>query len=48
MSTRLATGGRLLNKSKALSFSFNGTTLKGFETLYGFFSGADLQGFQNL
>ena len=31
MSTRLATGGRLLNKSKALSFSFNGTTLKGFE-----------------
>jgi len=31
MSTRLATGGRLLNKSKAISFSFNGTTLKGFE-----------------
>ncbi len=31
MSTRLATGGRLLNKSKTLSFSFNGTTLKGFE-----------------
>ena len=31
MSTRLATGGRLLNKSKALSFSFNGTILKGFE-----------------
>ncbi len=31
MSTRLATGGRLLNKYKALSFSFNGTTLKGFE-----------------
>ena len=31
MSTRLATGGRLLNKSRVLSFSFNGTTLKGFE-----------------
>lgn len=31
MSTRLATGGRLLNKSRALEFSFNGKRLKGFE-----------------
>ncbi|MFD2738868.1 sarcosine oxidase subunit alpha family protein [Sulfitobacter aestuarii] len=31
MSTRLATGGRLLNKSRAVSFSFNGKQLQGFE-----------------
>jgi sarcosine oxidase subunit alpha len=31
MSTRLATGGRLLNKSKAVEFNFNGKRLKGYE-----------------
>ena len=31
MSTRLATGGRLLDKTKAVEFSFNGKRLKGFE-----------------
>ncbi|WP_299782524.1 sarcosine oxidase subunit alpha family protein [uncultured Roseobacter sp.] len=31
MSTRLATGGRLLNKQKALKFTFNGKQLRGFE-----------------
>lgn len=31
MSTRLATGGRLLNKSQAVTFSFNNRTFKGFE-----------------
>ncbi len=31
MSTRLATGGRLLNKSKPLSFSFNGKQMRGYE-----------------
>ncbi|MEX0370120.1 MAG: sarcosine oxidase subunit alpha family protein [Tateyamaria sp.] len=30
MSTRLATGGRLLNRDKAVSFSFNGKRLRGF------------------
>ncbi len=31
MSTRLATGGRLLNKSKPVSFTFNGTQMRGYE-----------------
>ncbi|MEP3347639.1 MAG: sarcosine oxidase subunit alpha family protein [Litoreibacter sp.] len=31
MSTRLSSGGRLLNKSKQVTFQFNGKTLKGFE-----------------
>ncbi len=31
MSTRLASGGRLLNKSKPVTFSFNGKNLQGFE-----------------
>ncbi|MEX3314920.1 sarcosine oxidase subunit alpha family protein [Sulfitobacter sp. PS-8MA] len=31
MSTRLATGGRLLNKTAPLSFSFNGKQLRGYE-----------------
>ena len=31
MSTRLATGGRLLNKSRTMGFSFNGKQLKGVE-----------------
>jgi sarcosine oxidase subunit alpha len=31
MSTRLSTGGRLLNKSKQVSFQFNGKQLRGFE-----------------
>ncbi|MEP1521916.1 sarcosine oxidase subunit alpha family protein [Ascidiaceihabitans sp.] len=31
MSTRLATGGRLLNKTNAMNFTFNGRTLRGFE-----------------
>lgn len=31
MSTRLATGGRLLNKSNTLSFRFNGTEMRGYE-----------------
>ena len=31
MSTRLATGGRLLNKSKPLNFTFNGKQLRGYE-----------------
>ncbi|SHI81052.1 sarcosine oxidase subunit alpha [Shimia gijangensis] len=31
MSTRLATGGRLLNKGKQLNFTFNGKQLTGFE-----------------
>lgn len=31
MSTRLATGGRLLNTQKAMQFSFNGKQLRGFE-----------------
>ena len=31
MSTRLATGGRLLNISKAVEFNFNGKRLKGYE-----------------
>ena len=31
MSTRLATGGRLLNKSKPLSFTFNGKHMRGYE-----------------
>ena len=30
MSTRLATGGRLLNKSKPVSFSFNGKQMRGY------------------
>ena len=31
MSTRLATGGRLLNKSRAVSFTFNGQHMTGYE-----------------
>ena len=31
MSTRLATGGRLLNKNRAMTFTFNGRSLRGFE-----------------
>ncbi|WOI29289.1 sarcosine oxidase subunit alpha family protein [Sulfitobacter dubius] len=31
MSTRLATGGRLLNKSKPLNFTFNGKQMRGYE-----------------
>ncbi|MDW3222474.1 MAG: sarcosine oxidase subunit alpha family protein [Paracoccaceae bacterium] len=31
MSTRLSTGGRLLNKQNAVNFSFNGKRLRGFE-----------------
>lgn len=31
MSTRLSTGGRLLNKQNALNFTFNGKRLRGFE-----------------
>ena len=31
MSTRLATGGRLLNKNKAVRFTFNGQQMRGFE-----------------
>ena len=31
MSTRLATGGRLLNKNRAMTFSFNGQSMRGFE-----------------
>jgi sarcosine oxidase subunit alpha len=31
MSTRLATGGRLLNKAKSVEFTFNGKRLKGYE-----------------
>ncbi|SFE95874.1 sarcosine oxidase subunit alpha [Sulfitobacter brevis] len=31
MSTRLATGGRLLNKAKPLSFSFNGKQMRGYQ-----------------
>jgi len=31
MSTRLATGGRLLNRTKSVEFSFNGKRLSGFE-----------------
>lgn len=31
MSTRLATGGRLLNKDKAIRFTFNGQQMRGFE-----------------
>ncbi|WP_338550992.1 sarcosine oxidase subunit alpha family protein [Roseovarius phycicola] len=31
MSTRLATGGRLVNKARALEFTFNGKRLRGFE-----------------
>jgi sarcosine oxidase subunit alpha len=31
MSTRLSTGGRLLNRGKALDFTFNGKRLKGYE-----------------
>lgn len=31
MSTRLATGGRLLNKARAVEFTFNGKRLRGFE-----------------
>ena len=31
MSTRLSTGGRLLNKAQALEFTFNGKRLKGYE-----------------
>ena len=31
MSTRLTTGGRLLNKSKQVTFSFNGKQFTGFE-----------------
>ncbi len=31
MSTRLATGGRLLNRDRALRFTFNGKQMKGFE-----------------
>ena len=31
MSTRLASGGRLVNKNKAVSFTFNGKNLRGFE-----------------
>ncbi|MGH1465832.1 MAG: sarcosine oxidase subunit alpha family protein [Cognatishimia sp.] len=31
MSTRLATGGRLINRAKSMEFSFNGKRLKGFQ-----------------
>ncbi len=31
MSTRLATGGRLVNKARAMEFTFNGKRLRGFE-----------------
>ncbi|SFR47035.1 sarcosine oxidase subunit alpha family protein [Litoreibacter janthinus] len=31
MSTRLSTGGRLLNKSKQVTFQFNGRSMRGFE-----------------
>ena len=31
MSTRLATGGRLLNKGKQLNFTFNGKRFTGYE-----------------
>jgi len=31
MSTRLANAGRLVNKNKAVSFTFNGKNLRGFE-----------------
>ena len=31
MSTRLALGGRLVNKNKAVSFAFNGKNLRGYE-----------------
>ena len=31
MSTRLATGGRLLNRARAVEFSFNGKRLTGYE-----------------
>ena len=31
MSTRLASGGRLVNKNKAVSFAFNGKNLRGYE-----------------
>ena len=31
MSTRLATGGRLINRSKAVEFSFDGKRLSGYE-----------------
>ncbi|MEL7097561.1 MAG: sarcosine oxidase subunit alpha family protein [Pseudomonadota bacterium] len=31
MSTRLSTGGRLLNRDRALTFTFNGTAMRGFE-----------------
>ncbi len=31
MSTRLATGGRLLNKSKPMNFTFNGKNLRGYQ-----------------
>ena len=31
MSTRLATGGRLLNKARAVTFNFNKTDMRGFE-----------------
>lgn len=31
MSTRLSSGGRLVNKNKAVSFTFNGKNLRGFE-----------------
>jgi len=31
MSTRLASGGRLLNKAKAVDFTFNGKRLRGYE-----------------
>ena len=31
MSTRLSTGGSLLNRGKAIEFSFNGKRLKGYE-----------------
>ena len=31
MSTRLATGGRLINRAKAVEFSFDGKRLSGYE-----------------
>jgi len=31
MSTRLASHGRLINRAKALSFTFNGKVMSGFE-----------------
>ncbi len=43
MSTRLQKGGRLIDRSKALSFTFNGKPMKGFagDTLASAMLGAD-------